>query len=127
MTVREAYIYMFATLQTYWDFKQDVEVGDLLSGLDLWWYKDEKPSDLAYWNDWTKAVHSVSDSDEIDDVTALNAIKALFNIYKKQGFQLNQVSIYIDTRINRLTESYKTRRTKTNLVAPRQIKGANNA
>ena len=107
MTLKEAYIYMYATLEAYWERTHDEEVGDLVTDFDLWFYKDEKPLDPASWQEWIEAVHEITNNESIDKIETLKAIDALLATHEKLGFKLKDARSYIEDKLNRINRFRK--------------------
>jgi hypothetical protein len=54
LTVREAYVAMYAYLRTLHELTGSEELGALLGGMSL--LEDGTPADPAVWDDWLRAV-----------------------------------------------------------------------
>jgi hypothetical protein len=111
MTLREAYIYMLATLETYYDNTHNDELGGLLGGLTLWHplSPNEKPADPASWNDWLNVVRIVMDRDSVNNIETLQATVNLLREYNDhQGFNLKEVISFVQTKLDRCVQAENT-------------------
>jgi hypothetical protein len=104
MTFKEAYIYMYATLQEYWRHTHDNDLAILISGFNLWSpiSNNEKPGDPAAWDDWLKAVKKVTDLNSLNDIETLqSSIYLLRDYMDNQGFKLKKVIHYLEDELRR--------------------------
>jgi hypothetical protein len=101
MTLKEAYIYMFATLDAYWDNAHDKDLGGILSGLSLWspLSGNERTADPAAWEDWRTAVRKVTEKDSLDNSESLKAAFYLLKLYTQQGFTLDKPIRYLEDKL----------------------------
>jgi hypothetical protein len=110
MTLREAYIYMFATLDAYWDKAHDKDLGGILSGLSLWspLSGNERTADPAAWEDWLAVVRKVTEKDSLDNSESLKAAIYLLQLYKQQGFTLDKPIRYLEDKLAAQIKAYNT-------------------
>ena len=91
MNIKESYIFIFKALCTYWGKNHNLELGDLLTGLDPRVRKDKMPLDEAAWNDWINAVKKITPFEQISEEQAIQAMLLLLKEYGDQGFNLDEV------------------------------------
>jgi hypothetical protein len=94
MNLKEAYIYMYDLLQSYYLFNKNNELAPVLAGFAI----NPSPSDRiisddqAAWYDWIDAVRKVTQNDELNERDTLNAMIILLKEYNDHhGFELSQV------------------------------------
>jgi hypothetical protein len=111
MTFREAYIYAYAVLESYWENNPNPDLGVLLADMTLWHPlgDDSKPAKPALRNDWLKAVRKVTESDSISDSQALMAVYYLLkDLSENSRFEFNEEMYSIKQRYEQLIQVKKT-------------------
>ncbi len=98
MTLKEGYDRMYRILDNYWinTGKRNLDLADMLSGFDTRIFRDIKgnrvPGDPGAWQDWVKAVRSVTARDEITEEESFLAMVNLLKEYNDHhGFDLAEV------------------------------------
>jgi hypothetical protein len=104
MTLKEAYIYVFAILDGYFQRKPNDELAEFLGCMNLWssLWDYETPANPAFWNDWVKSVKKVTSKDNIDDVEALFACVHMLRAWDE--IALKKVISSVEEKANKLSK-----------------------
>lgn len=86
MTLKEAYIYIFRILNKYWYATHDDGLGDILSEMNPFLWKDGNSADPAAWEDWLRVVQTVTSKESITEAEAMKAMISLLKDYHEQGW-----------------------------------------
>lgn len=92
LTKQEAYVAAFYYLDRIYDKEPDENLGDLLSSMNPFLFKDSQSADPAVWFDWLKCVESIIPGDDISEVEAFQAMMCFLQYNQQElGYNLENL------------------------------------
>jgi hypothetical protein len=94
MNLKEAYIYMYNLLESYYLSNKNNELAPVLAGFSIHPSPPDHiiSDDQAAWYDWIDAVRKITKSNELSEKETLDAMIILLKEYNDHhGFELSEV------------------------------------
>lgn len=102
LSKKQAYLAVFYYLDKLYDEEPDEALGDLLSSMNPYLFKNSNSADPATWLDWVKCIDSMTKSDYVSQNEAFQAMISFLQFHEQEfGYALS----HIEKKINSLGQN----------------------
>lgn len=101
LTKEQAFMAAFKYLDKIYDLEPNETLGDLLSSMNPYLFTNSRSADPAIWTDWEMCINNITNSDDVTEVEAFQAMISFLNFNQQEfGYDLKNILKDITNKYN---------------------------